>query len=67
MSVQNSNQLEIAADAARWRELMALLHSKAYKTTMTPAEIAAQLPNLREIYRATQRQPDRFSARVSLR
>lgn len=40
------------ADAACWRELLVLLQRKAYKPTITPAEIAAQLPDLRELYRS---------------
>lgn len=39
-------------DAASWRELVLLLQRKAYKPTITPEEIAAELPDLREVYRA---------------
>jgi len=39
-------------DAARWRELVTLLQRKAYKPTITPEEIAAEMPDLREVYRA---------------
>ena len=41
-----------SSEAARWRELIFLLQRKAYKTTMSPAEIAEQLPDLREVFRA---------------
>ncbi len=41
-------------DAQRWQELQALLRQKAYKPTMTPAEIAAELPDLRAIARQVQ-------------
>jgi hypothetical protein len=52
VSMSNSTQFqEQAADAARWRELIMLLNRKAYRTNMTPEEIAVQLPDLREIYR----------------
>ena len=43
---------DVPTDAARWRELLVLLQRKAYKPTITPAEIAAQLPDLRELYRS---------------
>jgi hypothetical protein len=52
VSMPDSTQLqEQAADAARWRELIMLLNRKAYRTNMTPEEIAVQLPDLREIHR----------------
>lgn len=43
---------DACTDAAHWRELLILLQRKAYKPTITPAEIAAQLPDLRELYRS---------------
>ncbi|MCX6032798.1 MAG: hypothetical protein NT169_26375 [Chloroflexi bacterium] len=53
MTPNDPSQLQqMAADAAQWRELITLLSRKAYKTTMTPAEIVAQLPDLREVYRS---------------
>lgn len=45
-----------ATDAQRWQELQTLLRQKAYKPTMTPAEIAAELPDLRAIARQVQAQ-----------
>jgi hypothetical protein len=49
---ESSQSQQMAADAAQWRELVALLNRKAYKTTITPEEIAAELPDLREIHRS---------------
>ena len=43
------------ADAQRWQELQALLRQKAYRP-MTPAEIAAELPDLRALARQVQAQ-----------
>ncbi len=51
-SAINHTQPDINHDAARWRELVLLLQRKAYKPTITPEEIAAELPDLREVYRA---------------
>lgn len=45
----NTSTAATQADAQQWRELLALLRQKAYKPTMTPAEIAAELPDLRAI------------------
>ena len=47
-----------ATDAQRWQELQTLLHRKAYKS-MTPAEIAAELPDLRALARQVQAQTKR--------
>lgn len=44
-----------AADAQRWQELQALLRQKAYRP-MTPAEIAAELPDLRALARQVRAQ-----------
>jgi hypothetical protein len=53
MNAHDPSQLQqMAADASQWRELITLLSRKAYKTTITPAEIAAELPDLREVYRS---------------
>ncbi len=53
MNGHDSPQLEqMANDAAHWHELVTLLNRKAYKTTITPEEIADQLPDLREVYRS---------------
>ncbi len=50
---------DVRTDAACWRELLVLLQRKAYKPTITPAEIAAQLPDLRELYRSFRSQSRR--------
>ena len=53
MNGYDSPQIEqLATDAAHWHELVTLLNRKAYKTTITPEEIADQLPDLREVYRS---------------
>lgn len=62
MTMQDQNQCqqvtEQAAQAAQWRELMTLLQRKAYGR-MSPADIAENFPDLREIYRTTLRQTAR--------
>jgi len=57
MIMPDPNQFQqVAADAAQWRELMTLLHRKAYGR-MSPTDIAEQFPDLYEVYRTTVRQP----------
>lgn len=51
-SVVRPTQSDVSHDAACWRELVLLLQRKAYKANITPEEIAAELPDLREVYRA---------------
>jgi|GEM_PF-1980687 len=67
MNISDLPWLETTVDdAARWRELIMLLNRKAYKTNITPEEIAAQLPDLREIHRSL-RSPDASPVRSSPR
>ncbi len=49
-------------DAQRWQELQALLRQKAYKP-MTPAEIAAELPDLRVLARQVRAQTTKRDTR----
>lgn len=51
-STINHTQPDVTRDAACWRELVHLLQRKAYKPTITPEEIASELPDLREVHRA---------------
>lgn len=50
-------------DAQRWQELLALLRQKAYKPTITPAEIAAALPDLRALARQVRAQTTKRDTR----